>query len=154
MASFLRSGRAAARLLPAYLSHTAQIPGSLVPRSVSGSCWIERCSPWPAPFPPPSPPSSAPLRSTGSQVLRRGPTPLNRADLLYAIAFSDRSRSWLGREVPEVSRFSCMLFLSVRGFLDYAEPAGRLRSLRGQLCCPPSIGDEVGVSDLIVFEAQ
>src|ERR1700733_3120841 len=43
------------------------------------------------------------------------------------IAFSDRSRSWLGREVPEVSRFSCMLFLSVLGFLDYAEPTGRSR---------------------------
>src|SRR2546427_9112561 len=43
------------------------------------------------------------------------------------IAFSGRSRSWLDREVPEVSRFSCMLFLSVRGFLDYAEPADRSR---------------------------
>src|SRR6266704_431974 len=42
-------------------------------------------------------------------------------------AFSGRSRSWLDREVPEVSRFSCMLFLSVRGFLDYAEPADRSR---------------------------
>ena len=43
------------------------------------------------------------------------------------IAFSDRSRSWLDREVPEISRFSCMLFLSVRGFLDYAEPTGHSR---------------------------
>src|SRR5437870_6948714 len=42
-------------------------------------------------------------------------------------AFSDRSRSWLDREAPEVSRFSCMLFLSVRGFLDYAEPTARSR---------------------------
>ncbi len=39
------------------------------------------------------------------------------------IAFSDRSRLWLSREAFEVSRFSCMLFLSVRGFLDYAGPA-------------------------------
>ena len=39
------------------------------------------------------------------------------------IAFSDRSRLWLSREVSEVSRFSCMLFLSVRGFSDYAGPA-------------------------------
>src|ERR1019366_2145268 len=30
-------------------------------------------------------------------------------------AFSDRSRLWLGREDSEVSRFSCMLFLSVPG---------------------------------------
>ena len=36
--------------------------------------------------------------------------------------FPDRSQSWLGRDALEVSRFSCMLFLSVRGFLDYAEP--------------------------------
>ena len=26
------------------------IPGTLAPRSVSGWCWVERCSPWPAPF--------------------------------------------------------------------------------------------------------
>src|SRR6266853_3217166 len=55
-------------------------------------------------------------------------------------AFSGRSRSWLDREVPEVSRFSCMLFLSVRGFLDYAEPADRSRFLRSQPCCLPLLG--------------
>ena len=42
-------------------------------------------------------------------------------------AFSDRSRFWLDREAPEVSRFSCMLFLSVRGFLDYAGPTDHSR---------------------------
>ena len=73
---------------------------------------------------------------------------------LWLWAFANRSRSWLDRDAPEVSRFSCMLFLSVRGFLDYAEPAGRSRSLRGQLCCLPSIGDEVGVPDSILFGAQ
>src|ERR1700682_1483288 len=62
------------------------------------------------------------------------------------IAFSGRSRSWLDREVPEGSRFSCMLFLSVRGFLDYAEPAGHSR-LRNHPCCLPSSRDKVGVSD-------
>src|ERR1019366_3588931 len=36
-------------------------------------------------------------------------------------AFSDRSRLWLSREGSEVSRFSCMKFLSVRGVCDYAE---------------------------------
>ena len=34
---------------------------------------------------------------------------------LRLIAFSDGSRSRLGRDAPEVSRFSCMLFLSVPG---------------------------------------
>src|ERR1017187_163028 len=55
------------------------------------------------------------------------------------IGFSDRSRSWLDREVPEVSRFSCMLFLSVRGFLDYAGPVDHSR-YRGQPCCLPAWG--------------
>src|SRR5580658_10436954 len=35
-------------------------------------------------------------------------------------AFSDRPRSLSDRGAPEVSRFSCMLFLSVRRFSDYA----------------------------------
>src|ERR1700685_794750 len=56
------------------------------------------------------------------------------------IAFSDGSRSWLDRDVPEVSRFSCMLFLSVRGFLDYAEPTSHLANLHGLLCCLPFQG--------------
>src|SRR5580692_4071958 len=54
------------------------------------------------------------------------------------LAFSDRSRPWLDREVPEVSRFSCMLFLSVRGFLDYAGPVGHSR-YRGHPCCLPPL---------------
>src|SRR5260370_26826015 len=35
------------------------------------------------------------------------------------MAFADRSWSD-DQDVQEISRFSCMLFLSVRGFLDYA----------------------------------
>ena len=42
-------------------------------------------------------------------------------------AFANRSRSWSDRDAPEVSRFSCMLFLSVRGFLDYAGPTDHSR---------------------------
>src|ERR1019366_7900954 len=53
-------------------------------------------------------------------------------------AFSDRSRLWLGREDSEVSRFSCMLFLSVRGFSDYAGPACHSR-LRDTPCCLPGL---------------
>src|SRR5215472_8788249 len=38
------------------------------------------------------------------------------------MAFADRS--WpVDQDVQEISRFSCMLFLSVRGFLDYAGPS-------------------------------
>ncbi len=40
--------------------------------------------------------------------------------------FSDRSRS--DRDTPEVSRFSCMLFLDVLRFCDYAGPDAHSRS--------------------------
>src|SRR5438876_2013837 len=63
------------------------------------------------------------------------------------IAFSDRSRSWLDREVPEISRFSCMLFLSVRGFLDYAEPTGHSRVFAASHVAF-SVGDGIGDSEL------
>ncbi len=53
--------------------------GTLVPRSVSGSCWIGRCSPWSAPFPPRPPPKVSLLGSAGSTVLWRGPTLPQRA---------------------------------------------------------------------------
>src|SRR5229473_6676870 len=46
---------------------------------------------------------------------------------LWLITFADRSRSWLVRDVLEVSRFSCMLFLSVRGFFDYPGPTDHSR---------------------------
>jgi hypothetical protein len=38
------------------------------------------------------------------------------------MAFADRSWS-VDQDVQEISRFSCMLFLSVRGFSDYAGPS-------------------------------
>src|SRR5215469_16543122 len=46
---------------------------------------------------------------------------------LWLWAFADRPRSLAGRGAPEVSRFSCMLFLSVRGFSDYAGPSDRMQ---------------------------
>src|ERR1700676_4019926 len=46
---------------------------------------------------------------------------------LWLITFADRSRSWLVRDVLEISRFSCMLFHSVRGFFDYPGPTGHSR---------------------------
>src|SRR6516164_3648262 len=49
---------------------------------------------------------------------------------LWLSAFTDRPPSLAGRGTPEVSRFSCMLFLSVRGFLDYAGPSDRSRLSR------------------------
>src|SRR5215467_3910208 len=47
---------------------------------------------------------------------------------LWLSAFAGRSRSESDRDAPEISRFSCMLCLSVPGFLDYAGPTDHLRS--------------------------
>src|SRR3984893_7629734 len=52
------------------------------------------------------------------------------ASAFWLCAFADRPRSLSGRGAPEVSRFSCMLFLSVRGFSDYAGPTARSRLSR------------------------
>jgi hypothetical protein len=60
------------------LAHRS-ILGTLFPRTVSGECWTERCSPWPAPFSPQAPPKIALLCSPGSSMLWRGPTPPERA---------------------------------------------------------------------------
>jgi len=59
-------------------------------------------------------------------------------------AFADRPRSLAGRGAPEVSRFWCMLFLSVRGFLDYAGPTARSR-YRETAVVPSSNQERVGV---------
>src|SRR4029077_14532653 len=52
------------------------------------------------------------------------------ASAFWLCAFADRPRSLSGPGAPEVSRFSCMLFLSVRGFYDYAGPTARSRLSR------------------------
>ena len=46
------------------------------------------------------------------------------------MAFADRSCSF-EQDAQEISRFSCMLFLSVRGFSDYAGPDKSTRDYRG-----------------------
>jgi len=49
------------------------------------------------------------------------------ASALWLCAFADRSRSGWDRDAPEISRFSCMLFLGVPRFLNYAGPTGHSR---------------------------
>src|SRR3984893_18366430 len=71
---------------------------------------------------------------------------------VWFMAFADRSCSFV-QDVQEISRFSCMLFLSVRGFLDYAGPLMQLR-LAWLPCCLPSYRNEVGVLFHRLFEAQ
>src|SRR5271157_840974 len=67
-------------------------------------------------------------------------------------AFTDRPSS-ITQGALEISRFSCMLFLSVRGVLDYAGPDSHSRLTRLPCCLPPS---RKGVGILIhrLFEAQ
>ena len=102
-------------LLLLLLAHRA-IHGTLVPRSVSGSCWTERCSPWPTPFPPRPPPKTSPLCSTGSSVLWCGPTPLERARPSFGFG---PSRTGLDPELAEAlqrspgSRACCCLACQV-----------------------------------------
>src|SRR5258706_1211469 len=68
------------------------------------------------------------------------------------VAFADRPCS-SDQGVLEISRFSCMLFLSVRGFLDYAGPTVHSR-LAWLPCCLPPTRNEVGVLIYGLFAAQ
>jgi hypothetical protein len=67
-------------------------------------------------------------------------------------AFSDRSRLWLSREDSEVSRFSCMLFLSVPGSQTTQDRLTTRDNAANRVAFP--LGDTVGDPDLILFEAQ
>jgi hypothetical protein len=50
-------------------------------------------------------------------------------------------------------RFSCMLFLSVHGFLDYAGPNQPL-AIHAAVVLPSSYRNGVGILDQRLFEAQ
>src|ERR1035438_7567187 len=68
------------------------------------------------------------------------------------MAFADRS-CCESQDVQEISRFSCMLFLSVHGFLDYAGPNQPL-AFNVVVVLPSSSQDGVGVQNHAFFEAQ
>src|ERR1035438_9465439 len=68
------------------------------------------------------------------------------------VAFADRPCS-SDQGVLEISRFSCMLFLSVRGFSDYAGPTVHSR-LAWLPCCLPPTRNEVGILIYGLFAAQ
>src|SRR6266576_1210719 len=68
------------------------------------------------------------------------------------MAFTDRPWS-SDQGVLEISRFSCMLFLSVRGFSDYAGPTVHSRFARLPCCLPPT-RNEVGILIYGLFAAQ
>jgi len=123
-------------------------------RCVGEWCGVERCSPWPAPFSPQAPPKIAPLCWSGSSIVWRGPTPPERA--CPPCGFGPPRTGLVplrGRGAPEVSRFSCMLFLSVRGFFDYAGPTARSRLSRNSRVAFLQSG-ESRHPGFVFFEAQ
>ncbi len=67
-----------------------------VPRSVSGACWPDECSPRSAAFPPHSPPSTSRFCSNDSSALCRCPTPRLRACGSYGLSLHPPSCCWLG----------------------------------------------------------
>jgi hypothetical protein len=74
------------------------------------------------------------------------------ASAVRFMAFADRS--WpVDQDVQEISRFSCMLFLSVRGFLDYAGPNNPL-AVSVVVVLPSSLRNGVGILFHRLFEAQ
>jgi hypothetical protein len=67
------------------------------------------------------------------------------------MAFADRSCSFV-QDVQEISRFSCRLFPSVRGFFDYAGPNNPLAIIVVAVL-PSSSRNGVGVLLHRLFEA-
>src|SRR5438477_7517038 len=70
---------------------------------------------------------------------------------VWFMAFADRSCSF-EQDVQEISRFSCMLFLSVRGFLDYAGPTATRADVAPVL--PSSISERSRHPDPSAFRSS
>ena len=68
------------------------------------------------------------------------------------MAFADRS-CFGSQDIQELSRFSCMLFLSGRGFLDYAGPNKPL-AINVVVVLPSPSRNGVGILYQRLFEAQ
>ena len=68
------------------------------------------------------------------------------------MAFADRSCSF-EQDVQEISRFSCMLFLSVRGFSDYAGPNNPL-AISVAAVLPSSISERSRHPDPSAFRSS
>ena len=91
------------------------------------------------------------------EVARHGGRPAYRAREADSQAWESALRPnkclWSDQGVLEISRFSCMLFLSVRGFSDYAGPTVHSR-LAWLPCCLPPTRNEVGILIYGLFAAQ
>src|SRR5437879_1830535 len=71
---------------------------------------------------------------------------------VWFMAFADRSCSF-EQDVREISRFSCMLFLSVRGFSDYAGPNSHSRNSVAAVL-PSSISERSRYPDPSAFRSS
>jgi len=97
------------------------------------------------PLPPPIVLSRGNKGLTGNEEKDNGDTEGAEMD--------SRREDCAGQGVLEISRFSCMLFLSVRGFSDYAGPTVHSR-LAWRPCCLPPTRNEVGILIYGLFAAQ
>src|SRR5215469_13571415 len=138
----------------ALLAAHRAIPGTCVPRSVSGTCVIERCSPQSVPFPPQPPPKTYCPSLCGwfTGTTAQSDFSCTCVSAVRFMAFADRPWSF-DQGAQEISRFSCMLFLSVRGFLDYAGPSNPL-AICVVAVLPSSSRNGVGILFHRLFEAQ
>src|SRR5258708_10099931 len=115
---------------------------------------MERCSPQSVPFPPQPPPKACCPSLFGwfTGTTTQSDFSCTFMSAVRFMAFADRSWS-VAQDVQEISRFSCMLFLSVRGFLDYAGPSNPL-AINVVAVLPSSTRKGVGVLFHRLFEAQ
>ena len=124
----------------AALPHTVQSLGHYVPRSVSGACGTGTMFSLVCALPSPTSAEGCPsLFGWFTGTTARSDSSRTCMSAVWLVAFADRPRSW-DRDIPEVSRFSCMLFLSVRRLLDYAEPTGHSRFIAARRVAFPLDG--------------
>jgi len=97
-------------------SYTApSLAHSISPRGVGRVLNETRFSLARALFSPGSAEDRSPLFVWFSDTMARSDSSRACVSALWLYAFADRPPSLAGRGAPEVSRFSCLLFLSVRG---------------------------------------
>jgi hypothetical protein len=118
---------------PAPLGARRSIPGTPAPRSVSDGCWIARRSPWAAA----SAEGCPSLFGCFTGNTQRSDSCSTYASAVWLCAFADRPVWFTG--APQVSRFSCMLFLDVRGVFDHAASRSGSRCVACGGCCLPSM---------------
>jgi len=121
------------------LAHRS-IPGTLVPRSVSGWCWVVRCSPWPAPFSPQAPLKIALLCSSGSSIVWCGPTPPERARPHCGFAPSRTGLLPLRAEALQRSPGSRACCFSACAGSKTTQDRLLARDIANQPCCLPPSG--------------